>query len=128
MSDPAASPAAPPAARLARAGIVALAGLCVLWETLLAPIGAGWLALKALPLVLVAPGVLAGRRRPRQVAALLLPWYFAEALVRALAEDGRHAFVAATAAALALATFVALLAWFRRETAGSGPEKSGSEP
>ncbi len=120
------SAARTPAARLARAGTLALAALCVLWETVLAPIGAGWLALKALPLALVAPGVLAGRRRPRQVAALLLPWYFAEALVRALAEGGRHAFVAATAAALALATFVALLVWFRAEKSGS--EKSGSVP
>lgn len=112
MSDPVVSPAA----RLARAGTLALVAIGILWETVLAPIGAGWLALKALPLVLVVPGVLRGARRPRQIAALLLPWYFAEALVRALAEDGRHAFVAATAAALALATFVALLAWFRQES------------
>jgi len=114
-------PAQQPAARLARAGTLALAALAVLWETALAPIGAGWLALKALPLVLVAPGVLRGSRRARQILALLLPWYLAEALVRAWSEQGRHALVAATAAAIAVATFVALLAWFRAERKGSEP-------
>ena len=48
----------------------------------------------------------------------MLPWYLAEALVRAWSEQGRHALVAATAAAIALATFVALLAWFRAERRG----------
>jgi uncharacterized membrane protein len=47
---------------------------------------------------------------------MLLPFYFAEALVRALAESGRQALVAATACAVATTAFVALLAWFRGET------------
>ena len=56
------------------------------------------------------PGTLA-----RQWLALLVPFYFAEALVRALTESGRHAVVAALAATLAAMTFFALLAWFRAE-------------
>ena len=46
---------------------------------------------------------------------LLLPWYLAEALVRALTESGRHAIVAAAAAVLAAAAFGAAMAWFRAE-------------
>lgn len=113
----------PPAAGLARAtlaGLVALAALQVLWEIALAPLpsGRGWLALKALPLALLVPGTARGARRPRQVLALILPWYAAEGLVRAYAESGRHALVAATAAAVATATFACLLAWFRRAPGG----------
>ena len=105
------------ATRAAVAGLLALAALEILWETVLAPLrpGAGWLALKALPLVVLLPGVMRGERRPRQWLALLLPFYAAEGIVRAWSESGRHAVVAAAAALLAVATFVALLAWFRRE-------------
>ena len=74
-----------------------------------------WLALKAAPLALLAPGVLRGDRRARQWLALLLPFYIAEALARALVEPGRHALVAATTCAIATVTFVALLRWFRAE-------------
>lgn len=98
------------------ASLVALALLEFLWEVVLAPLpGARWLAVKALPLALLVPGVARGQRRSRQWLALLAPWYFAEALVRALTETGRHGAVAAMAAALAAITFVAVLAWFRGE-------------
>jgi len=84
----------------------------------LAPLGAhaSWLALKALPLALLTPGLLRGERRSRQWLALLLPFYVAEALARALVEPGRHAIVAATTCAVATATFLALFAWFRAES------------
>jgi uncharacterized membrane protein len=108
---------APPAvARITVAALLALTVLEVLWELLLAPMpGARWLALKALPLAVLVPGVARGRRRPRQWLTLLVPFYFAEALVRALTEGGRHALVAGVAAALAGIVFVAVLAWFRGE-------------
>lgn len=103
-------------ARITVAALVALTLLEILWEAVLAPIpGARWLAVKALPLAVLVPGVAQGRRRPRQWLALLVPFYFAEAIVRALTESGRHAMVAAMAAALAVVTFVAVLAWFRAE-------------
>jgi uncharacterized membrane protein len=95
---------------------VALALLEFLWGAVLAPLpGARWLALKALPLAILVPGVARGARRPRQWLALLAPLYFAEALVRALTEAGRHGAVAAMATALAAITFVGVLAWFRAE-------------
>jgi len=104
------------AARAAFALLLALGGLALLWETVLAPArpGGSWLALKALPLFALVPGVARGRRRAGQVATLLVPWYAAEGIARAASEQGRHALVAATSAALAIAAFAALLAWLRR--------------
>ena len=104
-----------PAARLAALGLIALVLLCLLWELLLAPLrpGGSWLALKALPLALLVPSALRGARRALQWLSLLLPFYVAEGVVRGLTESGRHALVAWVAAAVAAATFVALLAWVR---------------
>ena len=103
-------------ARATIAGLIALAALEILWEAVLAPLrpGSAWLALKALPLVWLIPGVARGERRARQILSLLLPLYAAEALVRAITEPGRHAVVASVAFAIAVATFASLLAWFRR--------------
>lgn len=103
-------------ARLAFAGLLALTALTVLWELVLAPLrpGGTWLALKALPLAFLLPGVARGGRRARQAATLIVPWYAAEGLVRAITESGRHALVAGASAFLALVTFVALIAWLRR--------------
>jgi uncharacterized membrane protein len=103
-------------ARLAIAGLFALALAELLWETVLAPLrpGGSWLALKALPVALLLPGALRGARRALQLLALLLPFYVAEALVRALTEDGRRALVAGFVATLAAIVFVALLAAMRR--------------
>ena len=97
---------------------MALALLELLWEMLLAPLGphGSWLALKALPLAVLAPGLMRGARRPRQWLALLLPLYMADALARAISESGRHAFVAGAAFAVASAAFIALLGWFRAES------------
>jgi uncharacterized membrane protein len=108
----------PIAARIAIAGTVALALLEALWELVLAPLAphGSWLALKALPLAALMPGVLRGERRPRQWLALLLPFYAAEGVVRASAEPGRRALVAGMACALAVIAFVALLRWFRAES------------
>ena len=107
------------AARIAVSALVALVLLLVLWETVLAPLGpgSGWLALKALPLAFLLPGVMRGDRRARQGLALLLPFYVAEGAARAVAEHGRHALVAGVAAAVAATAFGALLAWFRSERA-----------
>ena len=106
-----------PYARAAVAGLAALCALEVLWETLLAPVpgGSGWLALKALPLVVLLPGLARGEVRSRQWLALLLPFYAAEGIVRAWSEAGRHAAVAAMAALIASLTFACVLACARKE-------------
>ena len=105
----------PLAAQWALAGLFALALLALLWEWVLAPLrpGGSWLALKALPLALLVPAVSRGTRRALQWLSLLLPFYFAEGVVRGWSESGRHALVAWAAAGIAAATFVALLAWMR---------------
>lgn len=106
------------APRITAAGLVALILLELLWELVLAPLtpNGSWLALKALPLAWLAPRVARGERRSRQWLALLLPFYAAEALVRAIAEAGRHAVVASTTCGVATIVFVALLGWFRGES------------
>lgn len=94
---------------------MSLALVEVFWELWLAPIkpGGSWLALKALPLFALWPGVAHGRTRALQWTLLLLPWYFAEGVVRGFSESGRHALCASTAAALSLATIGSGLAYVR---------------
>jgi uncharacterized membrane protein len=103
--------------RLFVAALATLLLLELLWEIWLAPVHAGsaWLALKALPLALVWPGVARGARRPAQWALLLLPWYFAEGVVRAWSESGRQALCAGTAAVVALVALAAGLMWMRAQ-------------
>jgi uncharacterized membrane protein len=113
------APARHRAPRVAFVSVLALGGLALLWETVLAPArpGGSWLALKALPLLALVPGLARGSRRAGQVASLLVPWYAAEGIARASSEHGRHALVAGTSAVLAIGGFVALLAWLRRPRA-----------
>ncbi len=101
--------------RTTAALLATLALLEICWELWLAPLrpGGSWLALKALPLVALWPGVARSRIRALQWALLLLPWYFAEGVVRALSESGRHALCAATATALSLGTIASGLAYVR---------------
>jgi uncharacterized membrane protein len=108
-------PAAEPWRRATVALLAALALLEIFWEMWLAPIkpGGSWMVLKALPLIALWPGVARGGTRALQWTLLLLPWYFAEALVRAFSESGRHALCAATAALLALATIGCGLGYVR---------------
>ena len=111
------APSIAASARVAVAATLALTLLELLWELVLAPLTphGSWLAIKALPLALLLPGLGRGSRKARQWLALLLPFYAAEGLVRAFAEPGRHAVVAATVCAIAVLAFVFLLVWFRAE-------------
>lgn len=58
--------------------------LCVAWELVLAPLrpGGSWLALKAVPLAVLLPGMIAGKLRTMQIATLVILLYGAEAAVR----------------------------------------------
>ena len=102
--------------RLAVAAVTALILLDILWEAWLAPLkpGGSWLVVKALPLLVVWPGLVRGAARARQWLALLLPLYLAEAIPRALTESGRHAAIAWVATVLIVVSFGAVLATFRR--------------
>jgi uncharacterized membrane protein len=109
--------------RAAAASLLALALLEVLWELWLAPLkpGGSWLALKAVPLLALTPGVARGRVRARQWTLLLLPWYGAAGVVRAFSESGRQALCAGAAAALALAALATGLGWFRAQGRAARP-------
>ena len=89
--------------RLLAATVACLAGLLILWELWLAPVrdGGSWLALKALPLALALPGLARRVRYTRQWLSLLLPFYFAEGVVRALSEAGRVRILSLAAVAFA---------------------------
>jgi uncharacterized membrane protein len=101
--------------RLTVASLAAAILYCVLWETVLAPLrpGGSWLALKALPLILLWPSIARQNFRALQWALLLLPWYFAEGVVRGFSETGRHAVCAYGGAVVALCAIGAGLGYAR---------------
>ena len=95
--------------------VVALLVLCLAWELRLAPLrpGGSWIALKALPLTLAVPGILAGRRYTYQWCSLLVILYFVEGSTRAWAERGLGQWLAAAETAMSVALFAALVAYAR---------------
>lgn len=74
----------------ASATLVALAFLCLLWESMLSPIrpGGSLLMLKALPLLVPLFGILRGKIYTYQWAPLVVLAYFCEGVVRAWSERG----------------------------------------
>jgi uncharacterized membrane protein len=88
--------------------LTALIALCIAWELWLAPLRAGgsWMVLKALPLLTPLFGVLHGRIHTLRWSSMLVLFYFLEGVVRAYADRGASALLAAIELSLALA-FVA---------------------
>ena len=107
--------------RIATASLALLIVLCVAWELWLAPLrpGGSLVALKALPLALPLPGVLAGRRYTYQWSSLLILAYFAEGATRAWAESGIARTLALAEVALSLAFFAATVSYARLTRAGA---------
>ncbi len=107
--------AAPLAANLAAASLIALIGLCLAWELWLAPLRAGgsWLVIKALPLLAPLFGVLRGRRYTFQWSSMLILAYFAEGVVRAWSELGLGQQLAAMEVALSIVYFASAVAYAR---------------
>jgi uncharacterized membrane protein len=100
----------------ASASLLALIALCLAWELWLAPLrpGGSLMALKALPLVAPAAGILSGRRYTYQWSSMLVLAYFAEGVMRAWSERGAGQALAAAEIALSLAFFAAAVAFARR--------------
>jgi len=113
--------------RVALFATLASIGWMPLWESVVAPLrpGGSLLALKCVPLALCVPGLMRDTRRARQWLVLLLPWYFAEALVRALTEHGRASMAAIVGATLVTVAFAALLATFSVERRAASRAISG---
>ena len=96
--------------RAAGALLVALIVLCILWEGWLAPLrpGGSWLVLKALPLIVAFPGVLAGRRYTSQWLSMLVLLYLTEGVVRA-GDAGLTGALAVLEALLAVLLFASVV-------------------
>jgi uncharacterized membrane protein len=100
--------------------LIALIALCVLWESILAPIrpGGSWLMLKALPLLIPLFGILRGNRYTYQWASMFVMFYFTEGVVRAWSDKGLSQTLAFGEVALSVVFFVAAIC-FARLTAPS---------
>jgi len=100
---------------VAVAALVALIALCLAWELRLAPLrpGGSLLALKALPLCLPLPGILAGRRYTYQWSSLFILAWFAEGVMRAWSERATSQTLAVFEVALSVIFFGAAVAYAR---------------
>ena len=109
-------PAPPPVQRARGLGLLLLAlliGLCLAWELWLAPTGSGTLAIKVLPLVACAAGLLRHRLYTYRWLSLLLWLYVTEGLVRSTSETGLSQALAAAEVALSVALFVLCVHYIR---------------
>jgi uncharacterized membrane protein len=99
----------------ASAALLALLALCLAWELWLAPLrpGGSLLALKAAPLALPLPGILAGRRYTFQWSSMMILAWLAEGVMRAWSEHGVVRSLAAAEIVLSLAFFSAAVAYAR---------------
>ena len=99
---------------IASAGIVDLILLCITWEWFISPLrpGGSWLILKALPLVLMLPGVWRANVYTMQWSSMLILIYTTEALVR-ISETGWNVWLAIIELILSVTVFIALLLYLK---------------
>lgn len=106
-------------ARLARlaacASLISLIFLCLLWESVLAPLrpGGSLMLLKALPLLLPLFGILRGRLYTYQWSSLLILGWTCEGLVRIVVDHGLSRALASLEVLLCAVFFVACLLYVR---------------
>jgi uncharacterized membrane protein len=105
--------------------LIALIGLCLLWEVWLAPLrpGGSWMMLKVIPLMAALMGVLKGRRYTYQWLSMLVLLYLTEGVVRAN-DAGLGGWLAIGEAVLAGLLFASVVA-FARITAPSRQTQDG---
>ena len=92
----------------AGSSLIALIFLCLVWETMLAPLkpGGSLLMLKAVPLLLPLFGILKGRRYTYQWSSMFILFYFTEGTVRAWSDTGVSAKLAMIEVLLSLIFFI----------------------
>jgi uncharacterized membrane protein len=95
--------------------LIALIVLCLLWESLLAPLrpGGSFLILKALPLLLPLFGILRGWVQTYMWTPLLALVYFSEGVVRGWSDTGAAQPLAITEIGLAVLLFASCV-WYVR--------------
>jgi uncharacterized membrane protein len=97
------------------ASLIALLILCLLWESVLAPLrpGGSFLMLKALPLLAPLFGILRERPTAYVWTTLLALAYFAEGVVRFWSEGGQVQQLAIVEIALSLVLFASCAVYLR---------------
>jgi uncharacterized membrane protein len=75
--------------------------------------GGSWLALKALPLLWILPGIARGISYTHRASTMLILAYFAEGIVRGYTEHGISAKLALTEIVLSMTFFYAAVAYVR---------------
>ncbi len=102
--------------------------LCLAWELWLAPLrpGGSWLALKVLPLLWIAPGILRGRLYTFRASTMLILAYFAEGTVRAYGDQGMSGWLALAEVVLTGIFFIAAIAHVRASRAIRPATSAGS--
>ena len=115
---------------LAGLSLIALIGLCLAWETVLAPLRPGGSALmfKALPLLLPLRGILRGERYVFQWASMGILFYFTEGTVRAWSDSGLSARLALAEAFLSVVFFFSAIFYARLTRPPSQPATSIKKP
>lgn len=110
--------------------LTALIALCLAWELWIAPLrpGGSWLVLKAVPLLAPLFGILHRRPYTFRWAAMLVLAYFVEGTVRAYADRGTSALLAAIEVALALAFIACAIAFVRARSACESRRSRGTRP
>ena len=100
---------------IATSSLLLLFGLCLAWELWLAPLrpGGTLMALKAMPLLLAAPGIAQGKRYTYQWSTMLVLAYFAEGVMRAWSERGLSQVLAGAEVVLSLVFFAAAVVYAR---------------
>jgi uncharacterized membrane protein len=103
---------------IASGSLIALIFLCVLWESLLAPLrpGGTLLTLKALPLMACLFGILRGRVYTYQWSSMLVLLYFTEGVVRCWSESGMSRSLAVAEIALSVTFFLSAICFARTRT------------
>lgn len=97
------------------ASLIALIALCILWETLLAPVrpGSFWLALKAVPLVIPLRGIIKRDLYTMQWSSMLILLYLAEGIVRGWSDGGLSSLLGWIEVALVIVFFGCVISYLR---------------
>jgi uncharacterized membrane protein len=99
---------------IASAATLDLIILCVAWEWFVSPLrpGGSWLILKAVPLIVMLPGIWRAKVYTMQWGTMLILIYTTEALVR-ISESGWNFWMALLELVFSVAIFISLLLYLK---------------
>lgn len=99
---------------IASAATLDLIILCIAWEWLISPLrpGGSWLILKAVPLIVMLPGIWRAKVYTMQWGTMLILIYTTEALVR-ISESGWNFWMALLELVFSVTIFISLLLYLK---------------